>query len=121
MAGTATIVFRRSKRWFALFRRLKVLVDGVESANLWPGEAAELEVASGTHVVQTNMDWCWSNVLEIDCHPGSKPVVVCDSAPLLLAAHFIFVSPSKVFRVFEDKTVDSDREAADRTYGLWSI
>lgn len=93
-------------------------MDGVESANLWPGEVAELEVPSGTHVVQTKMDWCWSNSLEIDCHPGNQPVVVCDSAPLLLAARFIFVAPCKVFRVFEDKTIDSGHEAVDKTFGL---
>lgn len=106
MSGTATVVLLRSKQWFGLFRTLNVLVDGVKSAYLESGEAVKLEVSCGRHSIQTKMDWCSSNSLEIDCYPEKQSIVACDSAPALLALLYIVIAPSKVFRVCEVKTIN---------------
>ena len=101
MDGTTTITFRRSRRSFAVFRRLKVLLDGTERLSLRYGEQANIHVQPGEHTVQTKMDWCHSNLMRLRCTPGQSVVVDCDSQPLLLAALCCFIAPARVFRVAE--------------------
>lgn len=75
--ATARLVVTRPRAMFGRWRRLRVLVDGVERASLRCGDAARLLVAAGPHRVQVAMDWCASPELELHCAADSTAELEC--------------------------------------------
>ncbi len=75
--ATSRIVVTRPLAMFGRWRRLRVLVDGVERASLRCGDTARLFVAAGPHRVQVAMDWCTSPLLELDCRADGTAELEC--------------------------------------------
>jgi len=60
-------------------RKIKIELDGTPFAKIKNGEDLELEIPSGKHTLQAKIDWCSSNLIELDIDNSSKIKVVLSS------------------------------------------
>jgi len=56
-AGLAGIEIRRTRDWFATWRRLSIRIDGAEAGAVGYGRTTRLGVAPGRHTVRVSVDW----------------------------------------------------------------
>jgi len=53
-------------------RKIKIELDGKPVAKIKNGEKLKLDVPSGKHTIQAKIDWCSSNLLDLDVDDSSK-------------------------------------------------
>jgi hypothetical protein len=53
-------------------RAYKVVLDGVVVGQVKNGQTAEFELTPGQHVLHLKIDWCRSNIVEIDSADGNE-------------------------------------------------
>lgn len=94
----ALVTVRRTNDFFGRFRRVKVLVDGQQAADLKPNESTDISLGSGRHEVQGAMDWTRSQVCSIDVS-DSAPIVVEFSMPFFDALIESFVRPKQAIKI----------------------
>lgn len=58
-------------------RKYKLVVDQSIVAKLGPGEACTIDVSTGSHQVFLKVDWCRSDMLEVDLTAGEIAKLVC--------------------------------------------
>ena len=71
--------------WRDRLRAYKLIVDGRAVAAVRSGEEQTVAVEPGSHRVWTKIDWCRSQILDVDLEEGDRAVLRCrPNGPLLL-------------------------------------
>jgi hypothetical protein len=74
----ATIkITRVAIRWRDRYRKYRILLDGVRVGALAPGATVTLEVATGKHTLQMQLDWARSAPLTVRVEKGAEIALVC--------------------------------------------
>ncbi len=60
-------------------RKIKIELNGELAVTIKNGETLELDIPSGTHTIQAKIDWCSSNLLELEANDTSSIEVVLSS------------------------------------------
>ena len=60
-------------------RKINIKLDNESIAKIKNGEKLELDIPVGTHTLQAKIDWCSSNLLELEMDDSSTIVVVLSS------------------------------------------
>ena len=93
MTSLGEIVVRRENAWWQdRLRRYRVIVDEKEVARVGNGAEARISIPPGEHVVQMQIDWCYSNALSVVVQAGQAQPLVCgpNGAPLLALLYITF-------------------------------
>ena len=82
---TVLVVRRLHVPWRDRARNYRVLVDGVQKAQIGDDSTVQIGVMPGTHRVQLAIDWCRSPEVEftiehggiarMECRPNAKPLL----------------------------------------------
>lgn len=84
--NTSKLRVRRGYGWADKLRGYKILVNGAEVGVINHGSVFELEVPSGSLIIQGRIDWCRSSPLKVKVDPGQTiEIVISNDWPLLLA------------------------------------
>ena len=76
--GLAVVKISRERAYAGSLRSLGVYVDGVAVDSLDQGETKVIDLAPGTHTLQTFADWMTSPVLELKLAAGDEVKVDAD-------------------------------------------
>lgn len=60
-----TLTVTRKLEFADIFRKYKILVDGVSIGKIGRGETIQLKMDSEPHTIQAKIDWCGSPTLNI--------------------------------------------------------
>jgi len=75
--------------WRDRLRAYELMVDGYPVASVNPDESETVPVVAGHHSVWVKIDWCRSDVLDVDLCDGERAVLTCrPNGPLLLGVLF---------------------------------
>ena len=66
------IIINRISEYENRARKIKIEIDGTLVAKIKNGETCELEVSAGKHHIQAKIDWCTSNLLELETDKDSE-------------------------------------------------
>lgn len=82
----SVLVIRRAHAsWQDRTRGYRVLVDGLQRAQVGDDETVQIPVTPGPHVVRLQMDWCRSRELQVDIRHGEILRLECkpNASPFL--------------------------------------
>ena len=94
MTSLGEIVLRReSAARQDRLRPYRVIVDQKEVAKVGNGAEARIPIPPGEHVVQMQIDWCYSNALNVVVEAGQAQRLVCgpNATPLLGLLYITFL------------------------------
>ncbi|MEN9441753.1 MAG: hypothetical protein RLZ33_1830 [Bacteroidota bacterium] len=72
----AQISINRLSGYSNKFRKIKLVLDHQEIAELKDGEIKILNVSPGTHTIKAEIDWCQSNEIELTIREGETKELV---------------------------------------------
>jgi len=75
-----TITVSRTTSYADRLRRYGVYLDGVHAGSLGAGESVSFNASPGKHSLVVKIDWCGSNIFEVDCAPGGVLSFECGSS-----------------------------------------
>lgn len=85
----AQIRINRLSGYSNKFRKIKLVLDHQEIAELKDGEIKILNVSPGTHTIKAEIDWCQSNEIEITIREGETKELVLKGTNPFLALYYI--------------------------------
>lgn len=53
-------------------RKIQILINDKSVAKIKNGEMLKLELPSGKHMIQAKIDWCYSNILELELNKDTN-------------------------------------------------
>ena len=81
-------VYRSPDIWMDRNRLYKVVIDGQQVGELWPGQRLSFDVASGDRRVLVKIDFMRSNELVLAPQPGDVIDLTCTGRGSLMVAFF---------------------------------
>jgi len=76
---SAKIYLTRNKEFADVFRRYKVVIDGVEKGRIKNGGTFACDITAGRHTIELKIDWCGSNIIEFDVRNNEIVAFDCGS------------------------------------------
>ncbi|WP_026809509.1 hypothetical protein [Arenibacter latericius] len=71
----AKIIIERKSEWNNKARDFEIYLDGEKVGSIRDGNTLEIEVEPGRHQLIAKIDWCRSNVLEIELNENTSKVI----------------------------------------------
>ncbi|MDX1363129.1 MAG: hypothetical protein R3243_02890 [Arenibacter latericius] len=71
----AKIIIERKSEWNNKARDFEIYLDGEKVGAIRDGNTLEIEVEPGRHQLIAKIDWCRSNVLEIELNENKSKVI----------------------------------------------
>ena len=90
-----TIRIRRKRQYFAIFRRVRLVVDGIQVAKLRPGQSIDLEGTGAPQAIRAHLDWTPSNEVSVVDPGDSEHITVEVCSPALFRAMWYSLTRSK--------------------------
>ena len=78
-SGESIIRVSRTTSYADRPRAYRILVDGVERAQLKAGDSIDIPVDAGSHTVAAKVDWCGSPTVSVTTQLGSTTTLECAS------------------------------------------
>jgi hypothetical protein len=77
LGGARIVLSRERGGWRDRARSYDVVLDGERVAKIKRGSQVELPVPPGRHEIVLRIDWCSSQVLQLDVEPGDAIQLSC--------------------------------------------
>ncbi len=95
------LILTRSKHYFGVCRKLKVLINNGTEIELKHGETKSLEIPEGDYSILAKMDWGRSKPLSLRVSKEGQKHVVIGSKNFLVSLLYCFLPPFEMFTLKE--------------------
>ncbi|MBW8523938.1 YusG family protein [Chryseobacterium chendengshani] len=62
----AKIIINRSSEFSNILRSIEIFLDNEKIGEIKDGESKEFEIAAGNHALKAKIDWCSSNLINLN-------------------------------------------------------
>lgn len=100
------LIINRTSEWANRARKIKVFLDGQYIDSISNGKTKEFNIESGSHVLQTKIDWCGSEKFTINILKNESKTVELSSfehakwiMPLATIISFLYLALSYIYNI----------------------